>query len=305
MHLRKLTLTTLLALTLAVQTAALGWNIASDASLTNIVTRALHVTFALYVLIVSVYSVGFSDVYSHWRATIHLSALTTLAFGVLGTAAILPTDESARTVLAALWYTALALYFVTAVITLRTKRGPKLHFPAELIYSAKVIAATTAFAEDNVCGIADASVWDIMLFSYTTKVVMLGYTAASVEIGDLPIVPANMRATAIFARMKAATKHVKLRGRWRPKRGSGWELAYRLLRVNALAFSVQIALAAVSACLFYSPALFLKLLVAYLETDPERKATGWGWVYCAGLFTVNAICYLRTSVFILCWTAGI
>lgn len=117
-------------------------------------TRSLHIAFASYVLAVSACSIGFSDVDSHWRATVHLSALTTLAFVVLGIAAILPTTESSRTVLATLWYSVLALYFVAAMIAVRTKRGPKLHFPAELIYSTKVIAGTTAFAENNVCGVA-------------------------------------------------------------------------------------------------------------------------------------------------------
>ncbi len=31
----------------------------------------------------------------------------------------------------------------------------------------------------------DASPWDIILFSYTTKVIMLGHTAESLEIGGL------------------------------------------------------------------------------------------------------------------------
>ena len=150
--------------------------------------------------------------------------------------------------------------------------------------------------------VPDASVWDIVLFSYTTKVVMLGYTAISLEIGDLPIVPANMRATTIFARMKHAVRTVKLSGRWKPKPGSGAELAYRLLRVNGLAMVVQICLATVTAMLFYAPAFFLNRLVEYLESDPERQYPGWGWVYCIGLFGVNAFNYMCTflSFFFLC-----
>lgn len=145
----------------------------------------------------------------------------------------------------------------------------------------------------------DASVWDILLFSHTTKVVMLGYTATSVEIGDLPIVPANMRATAIFSRMKDATKRIKLRGRWRPKFGSGWDLAHRLMRVNSTAFTVQVVLATVTAFLWYTPPVFLKLLVGYLEVDPNREAPGWGWVYCAGLFVSNATMFLCMCIIFL------
>ena len=125
---------------------------------------------------------------------------------------------------------------------------------------------------------------------------MLGYTAESLEIGDLPIVPGNMRATAIFKRMKEATKRVKLTGKWRPEPGSGWELAYRLLSLNKQGFSIQICLAAVSAGFFYAPAFFLNKLVEYLESDFERKNTSWGWVFCAGLFFMNALCFLSMQL---------
>ena len=98
---------------------------------------------------------------------------------------------------------------------------------------------------------------------------MLGATSESLEIGDLPIVTANMRATTLFHYMRASMRQVKLRplaflpsflclGRrnwqWKPKLGSGWELMYRLAKVNVVPFTTQIALAAVSACLFYTPA---------------------------------------------------
>lgn len=136
---------------------------------------------------------------------------------------------------------------------------------------------------------------DIALFSYTTKVVMLGHKAVSLEIGDLPIAPANMRATTLFARMRAASKRIQLSGRWKPKPGSGWELIYRLLRLNSLAFLMEVVLAAISAGLFYAPAFFLQRLVAYLEKDPLRISPGWGWVYCAGLFFSNTANYLITG----------
>ena len=135
-----------------------------------------------------------------------------------------------------------------------------------------------------------------MLFSYTTRVVMLGYSAESLEIGDLPIVPGDMRSTTIFSVMKAASERFKLRGRWRPKPGSGWELFYRLMRVNATTFTTQLCLVTVSAVLFYAPAFFLQKLVHYLETDTHRKNPEWGWVYCAGLFFSNAITYLSKPI---------
>jgi hypothetical protein len=131
------------------------------------------------------------------------------------------------------------------------------------------------------------------LFSYTTKVVNLGNISSSLEIGDLPIVPANMRSTFNYVRMRQAMRNIKLRIRnWRPKTGSGWDLAYRLMRVNAVSLIAQLSLASVSAVLYYAPALFLRWFVAYLEADRNREDTGWGWVYVVGLFATNVASYL-------------
>jgi len=122
---------------------------------------------------------------------------------------------------------------------------------------------------------------------------MLGNIATSLEIGDLPIVPADMRATFNYSIMKKAMREVKLRFRtWRPRPGSGWELGYRLLRVNWLVFTAELVLAAISAVLFYAPAFFLRNLVAYLEVDKYREDRGWGWVYVIGLFFANALSFI-------------
>src|ERR1700761_6341274 len=108
-----------------------------------------------------------------------------------------------------------------------------------------------------------------MLFSYTTKVVMLGNTSESLEIGDLPIVPANMRSTTIFSRMRHVVKTVKLKGKWKTTPGSGWETLWRLFIINRTALFVQTCLAGTSALLFYGPAFFLQQLVKFLEGEPE------------------------------------
>jgi len=133
---------------------------------------------------------------------------------------------------------------------------------------------------------------------------MLGNIAQSLDIGDLPIVPGNMRATMNFAKMKRAMREIKFnlsitgrqRGeRWSPKTGTGWNLAYRLLVVNVLPFIALFALAAISAALFYTPAVFLQRLVKYLEGDGKREDMSWGWVWVVGLFVSNAITFLSES----------
>lgn len=147
--------------------------------------------------------------------------------------------------------------------------------------------------EINQTCILGASVWDTLLFSYTTKVVMLGNTAETLNIGDLPIVPADMRATSNYAAMKRAIRGVGLRiGSWSPKPGSGWGLAYRLVKLNTVPLTAELLLASISAILFYTPAIFLQRLVAYLEVDSERTNIRWGWVHVFGLFMANAGTYL-------------
>lgn len=145
--------------------------------------------------------------------------------------------------------------------------------------------AVTSKYIDNVSGAVGASVWSLIAFSYTTRVVMLGYSSESVEIGDLPIVPAYMRATHIFMTMRVATRRWKLRIRsWKPQPGSGWETGYRLVRVNMATLAILFGLASVLGVIAYAPPFFLQHLVAYLEADPFRSDPGWGWVFCVGLF---------------------
>ena len=151
-----------------------------------------------------------------------------------------------------------------------------------------------------------ASVWDTLLFSYTTKVVLLGNTVESLDIGDLPIVPGSMRATSLFRSMRSALSTIRLRRLifWDIRPGSGWELAYRLAYVNRIGFITQMALASLGAVLYYTPPFFLQKLVEYLEMDPERHDRSWGWFYSFCMFASSASLHLSTtsSVFlrILC-----
>lgn len=123
-----------------------------------------------------------------------------------------------------------------------------------------------------------------MLLTRSIKVLMLGYTTESLEIGDLPIVSFDMRATYLFRRMRNAMKHIKpMIFGWTPKPGSGWQVGIRLFKLNSFVILLEISLAALVAVLYYVPAFFLRRLVAYLEADPERLHRGWGIVFAFGL----------------------
>ncbi|EIN08192.1 multidrug resistance-associated ABC transporter [Punctularia strigosozonata HHB-11173 SS5] len=296
-RLRKLVLSVAFFAILIIQAICLGWAVFEGAP-KDIAVYSLHVAFAMYLLVITALSLSQKTVQPHSRSVQHLSSLTILATFLLGVTAILPETDFHTLLLPGsalpLWYTALALYLVSCVVAITTPCGPRLHFPPERIYSEKYATNITNPDAENVCGVVGASVWDTLLFSYTTKVVMLGNTAESLDIGDLPIVPANMRAPYIYAVMKSALKAIRLRASF-AKPGSGIELGYRLVKVNLGLMSYQIFLAAISACLFYTPAFFLQRLVTYLESDPTRSDRSWGWVFCAGLFFSNAISFLITG----------
>jgi len=137
-----------------------------------------------------------------------------------------------------------------------------------------------------------------VLLTESIKVVMLGYTTESLEIGDLPIVSFDMRATHLFRRMRNAMKTVKpVILCWKPKSGSGWQVGIRLFKLNLFVILLQISLAAFSAVLFYAPAFFLRRLIAYLEADPDRLHRGWGIVFALGLFVSGVIQTLGGCLF--------
>jgi hypothetical protein len=123
---------------------------------------------------------------------------------------------------------------------------------------------------------------------------MLGNTAVSLDIGDLPIVPGSLRATYLFHAMRSTLSTIHLRRFmfWNVHPGSGWELAYRLACVNKATFTTQMALAAAGAVLYYVPPFFLLKLVRYLETDPERHDRSRGWLYSFGMFAATASLHL-------------
>lgn len=319
----------------AVDTTAFGYTLAVGIFNVASVSFALRAIFDVYLIILATLSTQDVEVPHHWVTVVHLSALITLAFSSAFFTSILPeTDDvqnyglgsSEDTLLRALRYANLGLNLLCMIRVITISRGPKLHFPSEAIYSEKTLETSTTRHYDNVCGLSgefvflfynniylmlhsDASVLDILLFSYTTKVVMLGVTSESLEIGDLPIVTANMRATTLFYRMQTAMRTVKSRSftlipgfllasseglRWKPSLGSGWMLMYRLARINAVPVVTQICLATVSALLYYAPAFFLQRLVKFLEvsTNDVVKDIQWGWVYCAGLFGSYATSFL-------------
>lgn len=293
----------LLSVIVVLQAIALGWTFVVDDKEYNKYAYVVHSIYAFYVTTLAGRAVYRNTVDTHATYIIHLATLAFVPTILFFVVAILPSShpfsvDPAQDVPFVVWtsYTVLLLYFIATYIIFTIPMGPPLHFPPETIYSEKTAGIATNPDQNNVCGIVDASVWSYLLFNYTTKVVMLGYTSESLEIGDLPIVPGNMRATHLYASMRKAIRTVRWRLKcWKPKIGSGWQLGYQLLRVNVLPLMGLVILAMVSACLFYASPFFLKMVVSYLESDPERRDRSWGWFYVACMFLATSCTYLVTG----------
>ncbi|KAF7325781.1 Multidrug resistance-associated ABC transporter protein [Mycena kentingensis (nom. inval.)] len=297
---RKICISLLFAALVGLQATTLAMGILHDAEDAQVATAAIQLANALYGLLVAGFSIRRRDVSAHSESIWHLCGLATYPAVALSFISILPSGDFISFVEAnvprVLWYAALAAYVLASFIAWTTPLGPMLHYPPADIYTAKTVAATTNMDKENVTGVVGCSPWDTLFFSYTTKVVMLGNIAESLEIGDLPIVPGNMRATANYSSMKRAMRTVKLRvWRWKPTPGSGVLLAYRILRLNIWPLLAQFLLAAFAAMLFYAPAFFLRMLLAYLERDPDREDRSWGWVWVFALTGSNVITYLLTG----------
>ena len=144
---------------------------------------------------------------------------------------------------------------------------------------------------------SDASPWSRLVFSYTTKVVWLGNLAQSLDIGDLPILPAGNRASVNYTKMRNAIHNFRISFfGWKPTPGSGWQIVLRLARLNWIIFTTEALLSAVVATAYYSPYLFLQQLIKYLEVDPTREHMQWGLVYVVGIFLSNAISCIRAFI---------
>lgn len=307
---RKIIITILLSFTVGLNASALGLSLASEGR-SDVAVEVLQLFFALYLVIMSSRSVEAGSK-SHATSMIHITSLTALGSLLPFTVAILPDTPPPAIALyessTGIWYSLIILYTLACLVGMTTPLGPPLHYPPEHVYSDKTVTAITNPDPVNVCGIvgklcvlqsfyrphpfSGASIWGTLTFSYTTKVVWLGYVSKSLNIGDLPILSKNMRATLNFALMRVGLRRFQPRiFKWKPRRASGWGLAYKLARLNVYSLTVEVILTAISAGLSYAPAFFLRRFILYLESDPKRENPGWGWVYVFGLFMATTISY--------------
>ncbi|KAF8324040.1 ATP-binding cassette transporter [Clavulina sp. PMI_390] len=311
----KLVLSVSLTLVVAFDAFALGYHAIniSRSERNETVASALRLSLDLYTLYLAVCLVAINDTAQNWICICHVSALTAASVALRTIPLILPSNPfQARPELhveefRGLEWAALASLLVSCIITSNIPSGPPLHYPPSQIYSPKILESFNVVPqkEDNVCAVVQATVVEALLFNYTTCVANLSHTSESLEVRDLPIVPAIYRAANLFAKMRSATVQdekkewarldQRLHGKKAPKRwfwqneGSGFPLIARLARINAGVLAIELSLAAVTAVMYYIPLWFLQRFIQYLEDNPNREEKSWGWIYLAGLFFFNAM----------------
>ena len=160
MRWRKALLSLFLAFAVVISTVSLGWSILNNDDHDDMKIYSLHLLFDLYVFVISARSIFQISTDDHSNSILHLTALLSVAFLLLGSAAILPDptpsvavsifdDES---VLLYLWYALLGIYAVGCVLVYSTPLGPPLHYPPSDIYSDKTVKSITNTDQRNVCG---------------------------------------------------------------------------------------------------------------------------------------------------------
>ncbi|KAF7354869.1 Multidrug resistance-associated ABC transporter [Mycena sanguinolenta] len=299
---RKIVICILIATLLSIQVIGHTWSIHAGQK-NAIKVPILDVCYSLYLFCLGITCVH--QVERHSEFMWQLTTLTTLPATLLLFSAITPDLQTSAT--SPLWFSrsVLSLYVILCLMTLNTPLGPPLHYPFSAIYPQDTVdSMASAGTTENVTGVVGSSPWSTLYFSYVRKVVLLGARLEDLEIADLPVVPASLRATVNYEMIKKMVQRQKLAFRfWEARTGSGATLAYQIFHANFYGITAQAALSAAAALLYYIPPFCLSRLISYLEGDPNRNDKAWGWFWVAALFATSAVSNLvRGQLWSLCTT---
>ncbi|KAH8833430.1 multidrug resistance-associated ABC transporter [Flagelloscypha sp. PMI_526] len=261
----------------------------------DLVSNVLRVTFDLYIAALAsrLLKEGSGSLTS--SLTFHLTGLLSTAAVTLIILQALPSEGkqsySNVSTLEHLRLASFTIYILATAVALTLPRGPPLHLSAEQFFDDKTVHSATNKDPVNVAGVQWGSVLDLSLFSFAGKVATLASSAASVEIGDLPIIPGSVRSSVNFDLL---TKVIRRRGYAATftKKGSGWNTLRVLISANKWWLFVDVLIAAVVAVANYLPPIAMQRLIKFIEEDPNRKNIQWGWV------AVLAVC-LSTLALVL------
>ncbi|KAF7377450.1 Multidrug resistance-associated ABC transporter [Mycena sanguinolenta] len=220
----------------------------------------------------------------HYTAT--LAFLTTSACLIFLADALIPPSVDPN--FSSTQIITLALYLTASALALTTPRGPPLYYSPSKIYSAKLYesaSAASTSATNNVNNVVDGSPFDLLFFSYISKITAL---PAGFTVPDLPLLTANMRALVTYSQIRQSLQHT-----YASKLLPGVRLGLAVLRTNARGLLNVQLLSALTAAARYAPPYFIRLLLLHLERNrsPEGPVEDnrWGYVYVAGLFASGLV----------------
>jgi hypothetical protein len=189
MRWRKVLLSLFLSFAVVICAVSFGWSIANNDRI-DVTIYGLHLSFALYVFVISTRSVFQVTKDEHSDSILHLTALLTIAFLLLGSAAILPRSPSPvvasiddEPVLLGLWYALLGAYTLGCISAYTTPLGPPLHYPPSDIYSEKTVKSITNTDEQNVCGTTGTC----LLYFISSRFALMLYYSRCLSVGHLTI----------------------------------------------------------------------------------------------------------------------
>ncbi|KAH9475078.1 ABC transporter 7 [Psilocybe cubensis] len=181
------------------------------------------------------------------------------------------------------------MYVVLTGVSFLMPRGPGLYYPHEQVYPLDQNSRDSSVADEkvNVCQSESCSFWGTLVFSYTHSVLQLGKLMRNIDISELPVLPASMRAPQNFVRAQRLTPpdvSVNITSHLSSVACSpSYALGRRIVSLNAASFMLQFTLAVLTAVTTYGPAWFLQMFVKYLETPFADRDMQKGWVLVVGL----------------------
>jgi hypothetical protein len=161
MRRRKLFLSILLAIALAIETYRLGRSAAMNDRDTMAI-YVLRVLFTAYTLGLALRSIHQNP---HFEPIVHISALTFFVATLLFVTSIIPSSNThvapvlanISSTLGGLEWMLLILHSVSFAVSSTIPQSPPLYYPADKIYQGKVAIENTVASQGNVCGITSAS----------------------------------------------------------------------------------------------------------------------------------------------------
>ncbi|KAI5478748.1 ATP-binding cassette transporter [Pseudohyphozyma bogoriensis] len=308
LRLKKLLLAATVLVLAALALFSLAWDAVRGAGRIEVVEQALMSAFwiVLFTLAAFSFSLPSTDIDRHWTYTVSLSILTLTSAALTALRLILPTEasvippshDSAYVTTVTLESVTTFLQVIAFYFAGTTNRcaplGQYLDKPVTDDATGEngkgvveVEAGGTTVYIREVSALTSCSPIAYILFGWISPVLRRSASLQSLSEHDLPLLGKNDRAETLWEGIRYSDYSGTPRFFNR--------LLWRVIKINKNLFIWQMALAFITAFLYYLPAYFLQQLVQFLEYVPDRspssppRSLAWGYVYCLGLFTAAVL----------------